>query len=57
MVNKDKSAVFFSSNCDEQVKQEFRHELKQKLCLTNTWDYQLWLGDHLLRLLILWQQE
>ena len=27
MVNKDKSAVFFSSNCDEQVKQEFRHEL------------------------------
>ena len=27
MVNKDKSTVFFSSNCDEQVKQEFRHEL------------------------------
>jgi len=27
VVNKDKWAVIFSSNCDEQVKQEFRHEL------------------------------
>lgn len=27
LVNKDKSAIFFSSNCDERVKQEFRHEL------------------------------
>ena len=26
-MNKEKSAVFFSSNCDEQVKQDFRRVL------------------------------
>jgi ribosomal protein L21E len=30
VVNKKKSTVFFISNCDEQVKQEFKHVLHIK---------------------------